>query len=225
MPFFAILAAATSRSRAIDFVPMDRIWGQITALTWLQAVLAVMFGVTFLLYGWRIYKMLVIIAFGLIGLGVGLHFGPQLGSKIWTGTAGLIIFVSLSIPFMKWAVSILGAIAGGILTGSLWYAAGLPEQYILAGAAIGLVAGGMISFIVFKIAVMLFTSLEGSILIAAGVLSLLNQYQNLHKPADETIKDLVFHHNWFMPVMLLVPIITGFIVQRFLIKHSSDWNI
>ena len=29
------------------------------------------------------------------------------------------------------SVSILGAIAGGILTGGIWYAVGLPEQYIL----------------------------------------------------------------------------------------------
>jgi len=46
-----------------------------------------------------------------------------------------------------------------------------------AGGVIGVVAGGMISFIVFKIAVMLFTSLGGGAITLVGILSLLHHYE------------------------------------------------
>jgi len=69
---------------------------------------------------------------------------------IW-GLIGLGLMAILSVPLMRWAVSILGAIAGAILASGIWYACELNEQYILAGAIIGIVAGDMISFIVFKL--------------------------------------------------------------------------
>lgn len=217
--------AANADTQDLNIVPVDWIWEQIIALTWLQAVLAILFGVVYLLYGWRIFKVLVVIAFGLIGLFIGIQIGPKFGSVIWSAVIGLLLFAAISIPLMRWAVSILGAIAGGIVTGGIWYACGLPEQYILAGIAIGLVAGGMISFIVFKIAVMLFTSLGGGILIVTGMLSLLYQYESIQQPATETIKELVYQQNWFLPVAMIIPTIVGFIVQKVLIKNSADWSI
>jgi len=82
------------------------------------------------------------------------------------GLLCVVFFSVLSIPFMRWGVSLLGAASGGILTAGVWLALGLPQEYVWAGGLIGLIAGGMISFIVFKIAVILFTSLGGSILLA-----------------------------------------------------------
>lgn len=215
---------------ATPLVPVDSIWEQITALTWLQAVLAVSFGVVYLLYGWRIFKILVVISFALVGLFAGIRLGSQHNMEILGGLTGFCLMAAVSIPLMKWAVSLLGAIAGGVLTGGLWYAFELPGKYIIAGAAIGIIAGGMISFIVFKIAVMLFTSLGGSSLIVSGMLSLLHHYevycyQNNQEAFHDRIRDLVYNHNWFLPVVLLGPTIIGIIVQNRLIKGSRDWNI
>jgi len=231
-----VLAQVTNHTgaaySATPFVPVDSIWEQITALTWLQAVLAISFGVVYLLYGWRIFKILVVISFGLVGLFAGIRLGTQHNMEILGGLVGFCLMAVVSIPLMKWAVSLLGAIAGGILTGGLWYAFELPGKYIIAGAAIGIIAGGMISFIVFKIAVMLFTSLGGSSLIVSGMLSLLYhyelycyRYQDNQEAFQDRIRDLVYNHNWFLPVVLLVPTIIGIIVQNRLIKGSRDWNI
>jgi hypothetical protein len=126
---------------------------------------------------------------------------------------------------MRWGVSILGAVAGGILTAGLWYACKLPEQYIWAGGLVGVVAGGMISFIVFKIAVMLFTSLGGGTLIITGLLALLYQYDSVQPIPTENVKQMLYNHNWFMPVLLLASTAIGIIVQRKLIKGSKDWSV
>ena len=133
----------------------------------------------------------------------------------------MVIFAVLSVPLMRWGVSILGAIAGGILTSGAWYALGLPQQYIWAGGLIGLIAGGMISFIIFKAAIMLFTSLGGSALIVIASLAIMYQ----HLGAAEQVKELVFTQKWVLPVMLLVPMAVGVFLQNRFIKSSRDWDL
>jgi len=229
MDCFTILArAAESSAESVSetqIVPVDYIWGQITALSWLQAVIAISFGAVYLLYGWRIFKALTVISFALLGLYAGMWVGGQFDEALLGSVVGAAVLAILSVPLMRWAVSILGAVAGGTLTAALWYACELPEQDIWAGGLVGVVAGGMISFIVFKIAVMLFTSLGGGVLIVAGVLSLLHQYESIQNPPSENIKELFYGANWFVPVLLLVPAIAGMIMQNKFVKHSKDWGI
>jgi hypothetical protein len=228
MNYLTILAetgAASAAETTSEVVPLDFIWEQITSLNWLQAVLGISFGAVYLLYGWRIFKILVVICFGLIGMFAGIEVGARFDAEPLGGTVGLLLVAAISVPLMRWGVSILGAAAGGVLGAGIWYAVGLPEEYILAGAVTGIVAGGMIGFIIFKIAVMLFTSLGGGLLISVGLLALFYQYEQIQEPPTEKVKELLYQENWFMPVMLLVPTIIGVLVQNKLIKKSKDWGI
>lgn len=206
-------------------IVLDSIWEQVTSLSWLQAVIAISFGVVYLLYGWRIFKVLVVICFGLVGLFVGIKIGTRFDSQILGGIIGISVLAGISVPLMRWAVSILGAIAGGILAGGIWYACELPEEYILAGAIIGIVAGGMISFIIFKIAVMLFTSFGGGALIVTGMLALFYHYESIQEPPTESVKAMFYSHHWFVPVLLLAPTFIGVIVQNKFIKGSKTWSV
>jgi hypothetical protein len=221
----SILAQAGSGvAEDIQVVPLDAIWNQITSLSWFEAVLAVSFGVVYLLYGWRIFRILVIICFGLIGMYLGMGAGQMAGSRLWGGIIGLALFAAVSAPLMKWCVCILGAGAGGVLTGGLWYACGLPQMYLWAGAAVGLVAGGMISFIVLKAAVMLFTSLGGSVITVAGMLRLLDLYEKTTEPVTNHIETLLREQNWFLPAVLIIPTIVGIVAQNKFIKHADKWD-
>ena len=228
MNYLTILAQATEPIREdVEVVPIDFIWEQITALSWLQAVLAISFGVVYLLYGWRIFKILVIISFGLLGMFAGIYSSRLASiSEVWGGLIGLVVLAVLAVPLMKWAVCILGAVAGGVLTAGLWYAFELPQMYIWAGGAVGAVAGGMISFIVLKAAVMLFTSLGGSVITVVGLLALLHIYETeMEVPATTHIHDLVFDQNWFLPLALLIPTIIGIAAQHKFIQHSHKWEL
>jgi len=223
MGWMNILAQTTitATETSSEVVPIDFMYEQITSLSWLQAVLAVSFGVVYLMYGWRIFKVLTVICFGLLGLYGGMAVGRHFGNILLGGVIGLAALALLSVPLMKWAVSILGAIAGGVLTAGLWYGCNLPEQYIWAGALVGIVGGGMISFIVFKIAVMLFSSLGGAAIMVTGFLSLLHHYE----PTTGFVHDFVHNYSWFLPVSLLIPTIIGIALQNKLIKRSKDWDI
>lgn len=238
MDYIPLLAEVSTSTKSIqveeiDIVPIDFIWEQITSLSWLHAVIAISFGIVWLLYGWRIFKVLVVISFALLGLYLGITIGKQLhgdqvnvSNEVWAGVIGLALLAFVSVPLMKWCVCILGAVAGGVLTSGLWYAFGLPQVYLWAGAVIGIIAGGMISFIVFKAAVMLFTSLGGGAITLVGVLALWHLYETkMVEPATTHIHDLVFNDQWFLPVALLIPTIIGIITQNKLIKHSDKWEL
>ena len=222
IPF--ILAQAAEKSD-VDIVPMDLIWQQITSLTWFQALIAVSCGAVYLLYGWRIFKVLAVVCFAMLGLVVGMHLGEIIGSILWGGVIGLVSLAALSIPLMRWAVSILGAVAGGIITGGIWYSIGLPEQYLWAGAIIGIIAGGMMSFIVFKVSVMLFSSLGGAMLIVVGMLALLHLFEQAKVDPTDFIQALVNGQKWFLPVILIFTTAVGVVIQNKLVRKSSEWEL
>ena len=229
MDCVTILAQAvesTGREAAEEaIVPIDLIWEYVTSLNLLEALTFMSFGAVCLFYGWRIFKMLVVISFALLGLIMGITISDKISgesTRLLGGLIGLGVMAALSVPLIRWAVCILGAVAGGILTSGIWYACGLNERYIWAGAVIGMVAGGMISFIIFKIAIMLFSSVGGSALMVVGTLAVMC---NEHVGREELVKDLVLNHNWFLPVALIVPAVVGIILQNKFIKGSRDWSV
>ncbi len=145
MDCFSILAAASGSGSANgeeaassgSVVPIDWFWEQITTLEWLQAITFMSFGVVCVFYGWRVFKILVVINFGLLGLAAGMQLTAKMTDMSHQLTGGLIgmgVLAVLSVPLMRWAVSILGAVAGGILTSGIWYACGLPEKRVLSAA-------------------------------------------------------------------------------------------
>lgn len=228
MDYMTILAQAVetagSEGTEAGIVPIDLFWKQITSLGWLEAMTFISFGVVCLFYGWRVFKVLVVINFGLLGLLLGMSITQRivgLNNELAGGLIGMGVLAVLSVPLMRWAVCILGAAAGGLLTSGLWYACGLTETYIWAGALIGVVAGGMISFIVFKAAVILFSSMWGSSLIAVGSLALLYLYPK----TTVQVESWVFTLRWFLPTVLMVPTAMGVIVQHKFVKGAKDWHL
>lgn len=227
MDMFLVLAQAgeSAAEKSTDIVPVDMIWEQISMLTWLQALIAVSFGIVYLLYGWRIFKVLTVVCFGMLGLFAGMKLGEMAGSVLWGGIIGLVGLAAMSVPLMRWAVSMLGAVAGGIITSGIWFAFELPQQYIWAGAIIGIIAGGMISFIVFRISVMLFTSMGGGILVLVGFLALLHLYEKSQPESTNYVYTLVNGHNWFLPAALIFTTAVGMIIQNKLVKGASGWKL
>lgn len=214
---------ANAETAAESIVPVDVIWTQVESLGLLEALTFISFGSVCLFYGWRVFKILVVICFALLGMMAGIAVSSKISglNQIIGGVAGLGLLAALSIPLMRWAVSILGAVAGGTITAGLWYACNLSDKYMIAGALIGVVAGGMMSFIVFKVAVILFSSLGGSGLMVIGVLALLYLYPQ----TSEQIETLFNEQRWFMPVALIVPTLGGIIVQNKLVKTEKEWDI
>lgn len=227
MDCLSILAQAAegaSSEAGGGVVPIETFWKHITSLGQLEAFMFISFGVVWLFYGWRVFKVLVVISFALLGLVLGMGVTARvqgINNELIGGVVGMLTLAIVSIPLMRWAVSLLGAFAGAIFTAGIWYACGLNERYILAGALIGMVGGGMISFIVFRIAVILFTSTGGGALVLTGGLALLYRYSS----AQVEIERLVTQERWVLPVALMVPMLFGLIAQHKFVKGSKEWEI
>ena len=202
----------------------------VSDLHWLYAMLLLSVGVVYLLYGWRIFRALVVISFGFIGMFLGMLSADKLSTNdhalMWGGIIGMALFAAIAVPLMKWCVSVLGAMAGGILTSGIWIALGLSDAYLPAGFIVGFIAGGLISFIMLKVSVMLFTSLGGSLITVMGLLALLYQYDvRVSNPMTFYTYNLILTHQWFLPLAIILPTIAGMLLQNKLIKHSPKWEI
>lgn len=198
-------------------------WQYVSTLGLIEALVFISFGSVCAFYGWRIFKILATICFGMIGLSLGIWANTIIhGSVIWLGLICTIFFGVLSVPFMRWGVTLLGAFSGGVLTSGAWLAASLPQELVWAGALAGFIAGGMISFAVFKAAVIMFTSLGGSVLMAVGILAIV--YQRMLGGTDEQFNLFVAGNPWFLPALLLLPVTIGMVLQHRGIKASQDWS-
>lgn len=224
---FSILAQATNvnEPRAVEssIVPILKIWEHIRTVGVPEALMFIAFGIICMFYGWRIFKALTIMAFALIGLFIGALISQKINlpdNPIPPVLTAIVLGIA-SLPLMKWAVGILGALAGAVLTGSIWFAMKLPDEYLWAGALIGLIAGGMISFIVFKIAIILFTSIGGSSMLVSGVLALLCHYSQ----TVEKTQELFLGPRWFIPVALIVPVLISIFWQNRFAKKSPEWSV
>jgi hypothetical protein len=205
---------------------LDAVWQQATSLTWQQAVVAIAFGVIPLLYGWRIYKLLTVICLGLVGLNLGLWVGDQLATPIIGAVIGACLLGVIAVPLMKWAVCVLGALSGAVLAASIWHAFFLPQQYVWAGALVGLVAGGMLSFAVFKVAVMFFTSFFGSSFIILGVFALIYRFETfVQNPPTTYLNNLYYNNHWFLPFLLICSTVAGILLQFRFLQGSKDWSV
>lgn len=204
----------------------DYLWSQITGLDWIIALLIISVGIVYLLYGWRIFRVLVVISFGFMGMFLGMLVSDKLwpvnqDAMLWSGLVGTVVFAFFAVPLMKWCVSMLGAIAGGVIGAGVWLALGLSEAYMPAGFIAGCIAGGLISFIMLKVSVMLFTSLAGSIITVTGMLSLLYQYE----PLSTKVNNYYYGNDWFLSLVVIVPTLIGMILQNNFIKNSPQWDI
>jgi len=217
---FVLAAARHFDNTAVDYGTkhvlrvLDFVWQQATGLQWLPAVIGISFGVIILMYGWRIYKTLTVIGFGLLGLFAGLQIGVHFGRPLPAAIVGCMLLSVLAIPLMHWAVAILGAVAGAILAGGIWHSCNLPQEFVWAGALTGLVAGFMVSFVVFKLSVMLFTSLSGTILIVIGFFALIYNYEtHVAKPPTMHLNELYYGNAWFLPLLLTAGTLLGILLQ------------
>lgn len=74
----------------------------------------------------------------------------------------------------------------------------------------GLLLFGMLAFILFKITVVMFTSVSGSTIAVLGGVALLLQIERF----EATIAESISAHAMILPILVLVPAVIGFILQE-----------
>lgn len=227
---------ASSGAQATLFEPMMKIFNKadtlahpkelLDALAAMGVVWSVVFfiaGLVTMLNGYKYYKAVTVSLALLLGLFAGYAMGEHLQAPgyIVAGCLGVLLAV-LCFPLMKYAVAVLGGLVGAFLGANMWTAivhvvyqgnAQAIEngaRFHTIGALIGLLVCGLLAFILFKFAVVLFTSVSGSTLFILGGLSLLMQVRGVR----ESVVGAISQHPVVIPMLVLVPAVIGLILQE-----------
>jgi hypothetical protein len=210
-------AAAAASASSAQWPQFPHHWpAQGDLLTWAQnmgaltAALLVLAGVVYLLYGVYAYRALVTLNAAVVGAYVGGLLGERAGNATAGAMVGGFAAAALAWPLMKYAVAIMGGIFGMLLGASVWRACGQDAQYAWSGGMMGLIFFGMLSFMLFRGSVMMYTSLQGSVMLVFGLLGLIYKYQEIAPKVTEHLTARAF----ILPLMIFVPATLGLIWQQ-----------
>lgn len=197
----------------------DRYVDLLVNMSGLEAVFLVAIGAVYLLCGWKVFKALVIANACLIGAVLGGLVGARLTGQSMTiigAAAGAALFGVLAWPAMKYAVALMGGLAGSFIGFGLWtYVASIsgseaPAQYAWAGALLGLVTLGMLALVVFRESIIFFTAFQGALLVVTGASAVAMNIDSVRGPLSRGIVNNIH----ILPVLIIVPTLIGLVFQH-----------
>jgi hypothetical protein len=104
----------------------------------------------------------------------------------------------------------MGGLYGALLGAALWHTAGLQGDFAWAGAMTGMVFFSMLSFILFRGSIMMYTSLQGSVMLVFGMLGLIFKYQDV---APKIVSAMSGRPS-VLPIAIFAAAISGLIYQQ-----------
>lgn len=225
-------AATTAASSAQHAAPTLSAWmrapwllpEQADLLTWCRdmnpgaATLLVAAGVVYLLFGLYLFRWLLTLNAALVGAYLGSLVGRSGDTAVVGAFMGGFAAAAATWPLMKWAVAVMGGLFGALLGISLWRAAGLDPAYAWSGGLTGLIFFGMLNFVVFRVSVMTYTSLQGSVMLIFGLLSLLFKSPD----AAGRLIDALTIKPFILPAAVFIPAICGMFYQGYAAPAGAD---
>lgn len=134
------------------------------------AVLLMLAGIIFLMWGFYAFKTLVLLNAACLGGWLGYLLGHKQGGAVPAAAVGAFVAAAVTWPMMKYAVAVMGGLIGTVIGMTVWRTAGLDASFAASGGGMGLIFFGMISFILFRTSVMMFTSIQGAAMLIFGLL-------------------------------------------------------
>jgi len=207
-------------SRADMLAQPDTLIEQLQALSIVWAIVFLIVGITCMINGYKFYKIATVGIAMLVGAFAGYWLGRHIEAPfVIAACLGLLMAVT-SWPLMKYAVALLGGLAGAFVGANLW--AGIasalnqgaemavPVNAYWIGALVGLLIFGMLAFVLFKLSIVLFTSVSGSTIAVLGAIALLLSFEPWRAPVTEQLTA----NQLIVPLLVLVPAVIGLIVQE-----------
>jgi hypothetical protein len=175
------------------------------------AVVLICAGVIFLLWGFYAFKWLVTLNALILGAWVGAIIGGRAGAPLPAALIGGFVSAVVTWPLMKYAVAIMGGLIGMVIGMSLWRSCGLDPAFAASGGGMGLIFFGMLSFVLFRTSVMMFTSLQGSFMLIFGILGVIYKFNGI----DANFVDTKLTVSPFvMPMIVFFATVCGIVYQN-----------
>jgi hypothetical protein len=180
------------------------------------AAILIIMGIVYLLFGFQIFKALVLLNAAVVGAAIGTTVPVQGEALVACAMIGAVAAAALTWPTMKYAVALMGGIFGAVLGASIWHTVGLDPHLVWAGALTGLIGFGLFSFVLFRGSVMLFMSLQGAFMLIFGLLGMIYKYQEIAPKVTAHLKVQPF----LLPAAIFIPAVVGWVFQH----HNTTSN-
>ena len=175
----------------------------------LAAVLLVA-GAGYLAAGYMLFKLLVVLNVAALGAWGGWYVADGFGHPLAGLAVGGILAGAMAWPAMRYTVALCAGLVGFAVGVAVWRSLGLLDAYAPAGGMIGAVFLSMLSFALFKLSIITFTSVQGAAMVAAGALGLLMKYDAVAEP----VRRFSDGQPVALPVALLVVAVVGLLFQQ-----------
>ena len=223
--FFDTVAGMFSRGDAL--AQPEHVISHLQTLGAVWAVVFVVVGVLCLFNGYRFYRLATVSVALFLGMFAGYWFGGLIGAPyVVAGCLGVLL-ATLAFPMMKYAVAVFGGLSGAFIGANMWSGTAhainkiasqnageatrvIPAEEYWLGALLGLLICGMLAFILFKLSVVMFTSVSGSTIAVMGALALLLGFE----PWRETVAEGLRASQLVIPLLVAVPAAIGLIMQE-----------
>lgn len=174
-------------------------------------VVVMIVGAICILQGYRWHRWIVVLLALMLGLAVGNMVSAQIGRSSVVAIAMGLLFAAVASPMLKFTVAVFAGLAGAFLGANVWSlvqgdAAGEPWP----GAVMGFILLALSSFLIFRISIILFTSLGGAAMFVIGGIASL-----MHIDAVQTaVRDHLAQHQLVVPLLVAVAAVVGFVLQE-----------
>lgn len=178
----------------------------------------VVVGVLCVLNGYRWHKWVVVVLAFLGGLVLGRLLSTHMGeSRIVAVALGLLCAI-IATPLLRIAVAIFGGLTGAFIGANAWTAINTAQaDSHWAGAAMGFIALAMASFLLFRLVIILFTSIGGAAMVVFGGITLLLQVE-AWEPA---VRSTLASNQLLIPLLVGLAAVTGFVLQETRVRSGQ----
>jgi MFS family permease len=162
-------------------------------------------GLLLWLFGWRLHRFWIVLTATLAGGVAGLGASPTYG--VQPLVAGLLAAVAAGV--LALALVRVVAFAGGALAGFMLVRAVAPgwDQPLVSA-----LVGGLLGVFLFRLWMMLLTSLLGTVLGAYAALCLLDQFRVLDAPSWSEQQTVLL--NWLTGTLSVLGLLVQFLLER-----------
>ena len=178
----------------------------------------IVIGALLMIFGFKAYRWIVLLNCIALGYWVGSMLGDRAQIGLIGGILGAVLMGAAAMPLMKYAVAACGGLVGMVLGMVVWAYCEQPLDMAWAGGLVGLAVLGMLTFILFKTTVIVFTSIEGAALLVLGLSALLIRYS----PWSHQVDDQLTHRPILLPILVLSTAIVALFWQHQ--KHGLIGN-
>ncbi len=185
-------------------------------IIWASVFVAV--GALCVFNGYKWHKIVIVLCAFMAGLGLGHLLSQRMGeSRLVMGAIGLLCAV-IATPLLRITVAIFGGLTGAFIGANAWTTLSDSPDVHLAGAGMGFIALGLATFLMFRLVIVVFTSISGAAMAVLGGAALL-----LHVPAWEpAVREALSTNERVLPLLVATAAVTGFVLQHHEIKKRDS---